>query len=139
MGGRVVPWRGREVLQQHVDGPSLGQFDQQIVPAPELCLDIGTGALALLAIIAARAGAEHVFAIEANAEAAAAARQTVAAEGLEAQITVIEGYSTDVTLPRRVGDLPPNGVRPPVGLLALLVWSKCLQAWDNIDVMIFTQ
>ena len=68
----------------------------------KLCLDIGTGALALLAIIAARAGAEHVFAIEANAEAAAAARQTVAAEGLEAQITVIEGYSTDVTLPRRV-------------------------------------
>ena len=68
----------------------------------KLCLDVGTGALALLAIIAARAGAEHVFAIEANAEAAAAARQTVAAEGLEAQITVIEGYSTDVTLPRRV-------------------------------------
>ena len=68
----------------------------------KLCLDIGTGALALLAIIAARAGAEHVFAIEANAEAAAAARQAVAAEGLEAQITVIEGYSTDVTLPRRV-------------------------------------
>ena len=68
----------------------------------KLCLDIGTGALALLAIIAARAGAEHVFAIEANAEAAAAARQTVAAEGLEARITIIEGYSTDVTLPRRV-------------------------------------
>ena len=34
----------------------------------KLCLDIGTGALALLAIIAARAGAEHVFAIEANAD-----------------------------------------------------------------------
>ena len=68
----------------------------------KLCLDIGTGALALLAIIAARAGAEHVFAIEANADAAAAARQTVAAEGLEARITIIEGYSTDVTLPRRV-------------------------------------
>ena len=68
----------------------------------KLCLDVGTGALALLAIIAARAGAEHVFAIEANAEAAATARQTVAAEGLEAQITIIEGYSTDVTLPRRV-------------------------------------
>ena len=67
-----------------------------------VCLDVGTGALALLAIIAARAGAEHVFAIEANAEAAAAARQTVAAEGLEARITIIEGYSTDVTLPRRV-------------------------------------
>ena len=68
----------------------------------KLCLDVGTGALALLAIITARAGAEHVFAVEANAEAAAAARQTVAAEGLEAQITIIEGYSTDVTLQRGV-------------------------------------
>ena len=67
----------------------------------KLCLDVGTGALALLAIIAARAGAEHVFAVEADAEAAAA-RQTVAAEGLEAQITIIEGYSTDVTLQRGV-------------------------------------
>ena len=36
-----------------------------------VCLDIGTGSLALLALIAARAGAKHVYAIEANPEAAA--------------------------------------------------------------------
>merc|ERR1719502_2608779 len=46
-----------------------------------VCLDVGTGALALLALIAARAGARHVYAIEANAEAAQAARATIAAEG----------------------------------------------------------
>ena len=39
-----------------------------------VCLDIGTGALALLALSAARAGASHVYAVEANAAAAAAAR-----------------------------------------------------------------
>ena len=37
-------------------------------------LDIGTGALALLAIFAAEAGAEHVYAFEVNMEAAIAAR-----------------------------------------------------------------
>jgi hypothetical protein len=78
----------RRAIEQHAPG--------------KLCLDIGTGALALLAIIAARAGAEHVFAVEANAEAAASARRTVAAEGLASQITVLDGYSTDVTLPRPV-------------------------------------
>lgn len=66
-----------------------------------VCLDIGTGALALLALIAARAGAKHVYAIEANPEAAAAARSLVAAEGFANIVTIIEGYSTDVTLPER--------------------------------------
>ena len=66
-----------------------------------VCLDIGTGALALLALIAARAGAKHVYAIEANPEAAAAARSLVAAEGFAEVVTIIDGYSTDVTLPER--------------------------------------
>jgi len=76
----------RRAIEQHAPGRT--------------CVDIGTGALALLAVIAARAGAEHVFAIEANAEAAAAARAAVADQGLAERITVLEGYSTDVTLPR---------------------------------------
>ena len=70
------------------------------------CVDIGTGALALLAVIAARAGAKHVFAIEANAEAAAAAREEVAALGLAEQITILQGYSTDVELPERTRPAP---------------------------------
>lgn len=76
----------RRAIEQHAPGRT--------------CVDIGTGALALLAVIAARAGADHVFAIEANAEAAAAARAAVADQGLAERITVLEGYSTDVTLPR---------------------------------------
>ena len=51
--------------------------------------------------MAARAGAKHVYAIEANPTAAAAARALVAAEGFADVVTIIEGYSTDVTLPEK--------------------------------------
>ena len=64
-----------------------------------VCLDIGTGSLALLAIAAAEAGARHVYALEANKAAAEDARQSVAAKGFEDIITVLEGFSTDIILP----------------------------------------
>ena len=67
----------------------------------KVVVDLGTGALALLAVFAAEAGAKHVYAIEVQAAAAAAARQAVAAAGLSDRVTVLEGFSTDggVTLP----------------------------------------
>ncbi|KAL1530910.1 hypothetical protein AB1Y20_001801 [Prymnesium parvum] len=61
-----------------------------------VCLDIGSGALALLAVMAAKAGAARVYAVEANVEAFAAARRTVEAEGLTDRITLIHGYSTSI-------------------------------------------
>ena len=67
-----------------------------------VCLDVGTGALALLALMAARAGAKHVYAVEANVEAAQAARAAVADAGMAERVTVLDGYSTDVTLPEPV-------------------------------------
>jgi SAM-dependent methyltransferase len=64
-------------------------------------LDIGTGPFALLALAAARAGASRVFALEADGHVAALAREAVAAAtdvpaGL---VEVIEGLSTEVSLP----------------------------------------
>ena len=61
-------------------------------------VDLGTGALALLAIIAARAGAKHVYAIEVNAGPAESARQAVEAAGLSDRISVLCGFSTDKKL-----------------------------------------
>eukprot|EP00322_Chrysochromulina_rotalis_P028727 CAMPEP_0115831484 /NCGR_PEP_ID=MMETSP0287-20121206/2163_1 /TAXON_ID=412157 /ORGANISM="Chrysochromulina rotalis, Strain UIO044" /LENGTH=320 /DNA_ID=CAMNT_0003284833 /DNA_START=11 /DNA_END=973 /DNA_ORIENTATION=+ len=72
---------------------------ENAITAVVVCVDIGTGALALLAVIAAKAGAKHVYAIEANAQAHAAAIETVARHGLADRITVLHGYSTDVVLP----------------------------------------
>lgn len=55
-------------------------------------LDIGTGS-GLLAMMAARAGAERVYACEENAMLAAAARKVIAANGLADRITVFDRHS----------------------------------------------
>ena len=68
----------------------------------KVVLDLGTGALALLAIMAAREGATRVYAIEVNEEACQKAKETVAEAGLSDVITVLQGFSTEVELPERV-------------------------------------
>lgn len=67
-------------------------------------VDVGTGPYALLALVAARAGAKKVFAVEANAAAAARARLAVAAatDVPPGVVEVVEGFSTAVTLPYKV-------------------------------------
>lgn len=64
-------------------------------------LDIGTGS-GLLAMMAARAGAAKVYACEANAMLAAAARAVIATNGLADRITVFDRHSTTLD---RVRDL----------------------------------
>lgn len=85
------------------DGERTAAYRAAIATAApgRVCLDVGTGALALLAVMAAQAGAAHVYALEANPTAAEAARAHVAGLGLASRITVITGYSTDVELPER--------------------------------------
>ena len=66
-------------------------------------LDIGTGPFAVLALIAARAGAKKVYAIEAQPKAAALARSAIkkARDVPDGVITVLEGFSTELTLPEK--------------------------------------
>ena len=67
-------------------------------------LDIGTGPEALLALMAARAGARKVYAIEANPEVAKRAVQAIAnAEDVKpGTVTLVVGFSTEVILPEKV-------------------------------------
>eukprot|EP00931_Biecheleriopsis_adriatica_P090615 TRINITY_DN64579_c0_g1_i1.p1 TRINITY_DN64579_c0_g1~~TRINITY_DN64579_c0_g1_i1.p1 ORF type:complete len:412 (-),score=84.26 TRINITY_DN64579_c0_g1_i1:48-1283(-) len=65
-------------------------------------VDIGTGSFAVLAIMAAKAGAKKVYAIEKNIPAAQQAREAVAKAGLQDKIEVIEGDSLRVELPEKV-------------------------------------
>ena len=65
-------------------------------------LDIGTGPHAVLALLAAKAGARKVYAIEADVEAARRARSLVLDEGWADVIEVIEGFSTSIELPELV-------------------------------------
>jgi SAM-dependent methyltransferase len=69
----------------------------------QVVVDLGTGPFAVLAIIAARAGAKKVYAIEASPKAAKLAREAVRqAKDIPAGvIDVVEGFSTSVTLPEK--------------------------------------
>ncbi len=62
-------------------------------------LDLGTGPHALLARMAAEAGARHVYAVELLPDAAAKARVAVAQAGLSSRITVLAGDAAGLQLP----------------------------------------
>lgn len=87
------------------DGPRNDAYDRAIratVREGDVVLDIGTGS-GILAMMAARAGAGHVYACEVVPEIAAKAREIVALNGLADRITVIEVLSHDLLVGR---DLP---------------------------------
>jgi 2-polyprenyl-3-methyl-5-hydroxy-6-metoxy-1,4-benzoquinol methylase len=69
------------------------------VQAGDVVLDIGTGT-GIYAMAAARAGARHVYAIEAG-PIARAARALFEANGLADRITLLRGWSTKLSLPER--------------------------------------
>ncbi|MGB0694944.1 MAG: 50S ribosomal protein L11 methyltransferase [Rhodospirillaceae bacterium] len=64
-------------------------------------LDIGTGT-GLLAMMAARAGAVQVYALEMNPFLAEVARETIAANGFQDQVTVIEACSDQIEIGREI-------------------------------------
>lgn len=65
----------------------------------DIVVDLGTGT-GVLAVAAAKAGARHVYAIEASAMADHA-EAVFAANGLADRITMVRGWSTEITLPER--------------------------------------
>ncbi|EGD79112.1 arginine N-methyltransferase [Salpingoeca rosetta] len=67
---------------------------RQVKPG-DVVLEIGTGS-GLLAMLAASAGAKHVYTIEANRHLAALARKIIRANNLQDKITVINKLSTNV-------------------------------------------
>ena len=69
----------------------------EVVHPEDIVVEIGTGT-GILAIAAARAGARHVYAIEASGFSKLA-KEIFKANGLSNQITLIEGWSTQTDLP----------------------------------------
>jgi hypothetical protein len=72
---------------------------EQTIRRGDVVVDVGTGT-GVLAMAAARAGAKHVYAIEAGA-IADKAEELVALNGFRDAITIVRGWSTSVTLPER--------------------------------------
>lgn len=75
----------------------------QVVRPDDVVCDIGTGS-GILALAAARAGARHVYAVEAG-HIGEVAREMFAANGYSSRITLIRGRSTAVELPERANVL----------------------------------
>jgi precorrin-6B methylase 2 len=69
---------------------------RRAVQPADIVLDIGTGT-GVLAIAAARAGARHVYAVEAS-DIADVAERVFAANGVQDRVTLIRGWSRDIKL-----------------------------------------
>ena len=65
----------------------------------DVVLDIGTGT-GVLAVAAARAGARHVYAVEAT-DIAEVAERVFTANGVDDRVTLVRGWSTQIELPER--------------------------------------
>eukprot|EP00730_Choanoeca_flexa_P013517 TRINITY_DN5407_c0_g1_i2.p1 TRINITY_DN5407_c0_g1~~TRINITY_DN5407_c0_g1_i2.p1 ORF type:complete len:365 (+),score=84.55 TRINITY_DN5407_c0_g1_i2:100-1194(+) len=84
----------------------------------DIVLEIGTGS-GLLAMLAAKAGAKKVYAIEANRHMAQSARQLIAVNGLSDKIEVINALSTDVELGKQLPEKADVLVSEILGTLLL--------------------
>jgi SAM-dependent methyltransferase len=74
---------------------------EAIVQPGDVVVDLGTG-LGVLAIMAARAGAEQVYAVDVRPQIMPITERIVAANGLSGRISLICSDATDVELPQQV-------------------------------------
>ncbi|MGD1924948.1 MAG: 50S ribosomal protein L11 methyltransferase [Paracoccaceae bacterium] len=90
--------------QMVADAPRNAAYADAIADAVEpgmTVLEIGAGS-GLLAMIAARSGAEHVYTIEANPLMAQVAQECVARNGYADRVTVLPGHSTNMEIGKQI-------------------------------------
>ncbi len=92
---RDVPRWHFAMLNDHLRSEAYDNAIRKAVRPGDIVLDIGTGS-GLLAMLAARAGASHVYACESVGAIAQKARDIIAANQLSDRITVLDKRSTDL-------------------------------------------
>ncbi|WP_083974082.1 50S ribosomal protein L11 methyltransferase [Kitasatospora mediocidica] len=98
----TVPRWHFAMLNDHERNDALAVALERVVPPGATVLDIGAGT-GLLAMMAVRAGAKHVYSCEANPMMAEVARQVVAEHGFTDSVTVLAKRSTELVVGQ---DLP---------------------------------
>ena len=97
LASRIAPLWHLPMLADHERNAAYEAAIKAKVAPNDIVLDIGTGS-GLLAMMAARAGAKHVYACEAHPILAEMAKTIIADNGYSEQITVIAKQSTDISL-----------------------------------------
>ena len=87
------------MLNDRVRTDSFIRGISEVVRPGDVVVDVGTGT-GILALAAARAGARHVYAVEASG-IGKLARAMFEVNGFADRITLVEGWSTRVSLPER--------------------------------------
>ena len=88
------------MLNDRIRTASYLKAIQEVVQPGDVVIDLGSGT-GVLALAAARAGAQHVYAIEANPRIADVAEANFSRNGFADRITLCRGRSTQVMLPER--------------------------------------
>ncbi len=102
LASRTLPSWHLPMLADQRRNDAFEEAIQATIKPGDIVLDIGTGS-GLLAMMAARAGAAHVYACDAEEIMAELARQIVKRNGLEDRITILGKHSSQL----RIGeDLP---------------------------------
>lgn len=98
---REVPlWHFQIAQDAERNGVYAAALERCVRPGMTV-FEIGTGT-GLLAMLAVRAGARHVYTCERHAEVAATAREVVARNGMAERITVLAVPAEEVELPERL-------------------------------------
>ena len=134
------------------------QAIQEVVKDGDYVVDIGTGS-GILAILAARAGASHVTAIDVNPEALSYAKKAAQMNGVEQVIEFIEGDfsefvpedKADVAICEMLSSimlieqqipaslhavekvLKPGGVLLPQEVTVYVVPVECMESWERFQ------
>jgi release factor glutamine methyltransferase len=110
----------RDVLVPRPETEMLVEWALELVPAPALTVDVGTGSGCVACAIAAERRTGRVLAIERAPAAAAVARANVAALGLTARVAVVIGDALTMLRDARADLVVANLPYVPTATLATL-------------------